>query len=373
MNYIIVGKGVLSHLLTDAIELPNTTVLTDDELKHSNITFSSKDKVYAPSEASLHLILQHMTDMQKKTAIESLKDKYKFRELTKDNYPNLFFQKISLNNLSSFQVKDDKTFVVKPLKGFFGYGIKFIDKTTDMRSLQENLIAELAKSAKYFSSSVISHNELLIEEYISGEEYAVDMFYNEKNKPVIMNIYHHPIPKYKDYFNVLYYSDKKVFENLYDKLISFFEDLQKKIPFTSFPIHAEFKLHKETLIPVELNPLRFGGMGLADLTDYAYGINPFEAFLTNFSPNWRAIWEERNGKHYAWVLGYDGAGMNMHRYRPDHEKFKEDLGTILHYDTIDYQHNPVFASAYIKLDKEHLEKILEMDFTKYFIQLEHNI
>lgn len=370
MDYVIVGKGVLSHLLTDAIELPHTTILTEEELRKSSITFAPNEKVYAPFEASLHTIVGRMQDTKKKYAIEVLKDKFAFRELIKDVYPDFFYKKTVLKDLSSFQVTDAKTYVVKPVKGFFGYGIKFFDASSNMTTLADELSGDLQKSTQYFPSHVISNKKLLIEEYIPGEEYAVDMFYNKNGKPQIMNIYHHPIPKFKDYFNVLYYSDKKVFDLLFEKLITFFEDLQKKLTVSSFPIHAEFKMHNNQLIPVELNPLRFGGMGLADLTDYAYGFNPFESFFTDFSPNWEKIWEEKKEKHFAWVLGYDGAGMNMHKYRPNHEKFKKDLGTILHYDSIDYQHNPAFASAYIKLDKSHLDKILAMDFTKYFIQLE---
>lgn len=369
MNYIIVGKSVLSHLLTDTIELPHTTILTEEELQTSPIVFSPKDKIYAPSEASLHIILERMKDEHKKYAIEILKNKFAFRKLIQTEYPNFFFKKIPLHTLKSFHIDDDKVYVVKPVKGFFGYGIEFINKTSDTALIAKKITTELKKSARYFPNSVISDKELLIEEYIPGEEYAVDMFYNEKGVVTIMNIYHHPIPKYKDYFNVLYYSDKEVFRQLYPLVVSFFNTLQKKLTVSSFPIHAEFKVSNGQLIPVELNPLRFGGMGLADLADYAYDFNPFKAFFTSFSPDWQSIWEKRKENYYAWVLGYDGVGMNMHKYRPDHEKFKKDLGKILHYDTIDYQHNPVFASAYINMDNSHLKKILAMDFSKYFIDV----
>jgi ATP-grasp domain len=46
-----------------------------------------------------------------------------------------------------------------------------------------------------------------------------------------------------------------------------------------FPIHAELKLMKGELFPIEFNPMRFGGLGLGDLSYYAFGINPYKYYF----------------------------------------------------------------------------------------------
>ena len=43
-------------------------------------------------------------------------------------------------------------------------------------------------------------------------------------------------------------------------------------------IHGEFKLDKGKLLPIEMNCMRYGGMGLGNLAYHALGVNPLSAF-----------------------------------------------------------------------------------------------
>lgn len=367
MNYLVTAKGYISDLLLDSSRRLDIQKFTLEELTHNHTLFSQGDALYVPSEMALQEVLKHLNDRTKSLAIQSLKNKFAFRMLLKEYYPDFYFAKTSLKRLSDLSLAPNKEYVVKPEKGFFGAGVHIVNKKTDLNSLRETITKELQKNAKYFSEDVLSQNDLLVEEFVEGEEYAVDMYYNNQGKPIIMNIYSHPFPKYPAYSNVLYYTDKVIFDKLYEKIIDFFTKLSNTLTMHSFPIHAEFKLtSKNMLIPIELNPLRFGGMGLADLSYYACGFNPFEAFFTNFEPSWDRIWKERKGKHFAWVLAYNGTRINTATNQPNHEKFKNYLGNILHYYAFDYKENPVFASAYIQASAQKLQNILKLDFNKYF-------
>src|SRR5262249_44395825 len=146
---------------------------------------------------------------------------------------------------------------------------------------------ELESNLKFFSTSVLSPGEFFVEEYIEGEEYAVDMFYNEIGEPVIVNIYHHPIPQKFEYLHALYYTSADVFTLLHDRAVEFFRQFNESLGARAFPIHGEFKFDGKRLVPIELNPIRFGGFGLADLTYHAFGFNHFEHFFRDKQPNWQ--------------------------------------------------------------------------------------
>src|SRR5262245_4671264 len=56
--------------------------------------------------------------------------------------------------------------------------------------------------------------------------------------------------------------------------LDFFTRLNDSLGARSFPIHAELKLDGGRFMPIELNPMRYGGFGLADLTWHAFGFDP---------------------------------------------------------------------------------------------------
>ena len=366
MNYIITGKGYVSELVKQA----NVTVkiLTEDEFKNSNLIVITGDKVYAPTESALEIILDRSEDTTFTNAVNLLKDKHKFRQLMSNMYPDFFYKKVNLDELEITKLDRSKKYIVKPTKGFFGTAVKELNKETDISEITKEIRSELAENSRYFSESILSKNELIIEQFVQGEEYAVDMYFNENGRPEIMNIYHHPIPEKNEYFHVLYYTNKEIFDRFYNRLKAIFIELNEHLNIINFPIHAEFKLENDKLIPIEMNPLRYGGFGLADLTYHAFGFNPFNAFFENFKPNWQEIWDIRNEYHFGWVLGYNGTDIDVKTHTPNDEAYLHYLGDTIHYVEIDHQENPVFSIAYIKDNcSASLQRLLKTEFNDFFI------
>ncbi|VFM95875.1 MAG: hypothetical protein BECKG1743D_GA0114223_111312 [Candidatus Kentron sp. G] len=124
---------------------------------------------------------------------------------------------------------------------------------------------------------------------------------------------------------------------------------------------------------MELNPLRYGGFGLTDLSYYAHGQCPYFSFFQDEPYDWDGIWADgRHGnKHYAWVLAYTGVGIDTEeiRIKDVHARFREFIGeqSLLEYQGLDYRENPVFAIAYLAEDREErLTKWLEVEFRDFF-------
>jgi len=376
MNYIITGKGYISELVTkieteDKIKVKDEIkieVISEDNFRNSELILKAGDKVYAPTESALEIILERSEDNIFTNAVNLLKDKHKFRELMSNMYPNFYFSKTTIDKLEKIKLDRRKKYIVKPTKGFFGTAVKELTCETNISEITKDIRKELEENSRYFSESVLSKNELIIEQFVEGEEYAVDMYFDGDGKPEILNIYHHPLPEKKEYFHVLYYTNTYIFDSFYDRLNVIFVELNKYLNINNFPIHAEFKLENDQLIPIEMNPLRYGGFGLADLAYHAFGFNPFNAFFDNFKPNWQQIWQNKKDMHFGWILGYNGTDIDMELNKPDHVAFREYLGNILHYVEIDHKENPVFSIAYVKDDcSKSLQRFLKTEFNDFFV------
>jgi hypothetical protein len=160
----------------------------------------------------------------------------------------------------------------------------------------------------------------------------------------------------------------------HQQAVIFFEYLNKHVlQVTHLPIHAEFRIHKNQLMPIELNPLRFGGFGLADLAYYGWGINPYDAFFKEEEPNWEEIWQKQQGQRFCWALAYNGKTIDALRQSPCHERFIAFCGpeNLLHYRTLNWKKQPVFGIAYLSLiDSTVIDALLCVDFNQFFSQQE---
>lgn len=367
MYYVVTGQGFISPLLMELKQNKNVTVLTQEELAASSIRIGKQDKMYVPIEASLQVVMDKLDDPEKKDKITVLKDKYACRQLLKEMYPSFYFDRVDLNDLADFKVAPGKKYFVKPLRGFFNTGVKEFSSRTDMTKLQASLKADIEAKAQYFSEDVLSSTELLVEEYIKGIEFEIDMYYDSAGEPVIINIISHPMPKNKAYFFVLNYVSQELFNKYEKKLVQIFKKLNEQLQIKDMPIHAEFKLTGGEFVPIEFNPMRYGGWGLGELAGYTFGFSPVLAFFNNERPNWQQIWAERQGKILAHVLGYNGTKVDLKTQKPNHAKFKKFLGgKLLGYNELDYKKNPVFAIAYAEIDEAKVPEILALEFNEYF-------
>ncbi|MCK5893166.1 MAG: ATP-grasp domain-containing protein [Endozoicomonadaceae bacterium] len=367
MDYIIASN---TNFLDNLIKLTSDEIhlLTHQELREKQIPLSLANKIYAPHEDALDNILLQSTDAQLADGIIQLKDKFLFRQLLKKVTPDYFCKVVNREKLTALQLPTDRKYVLKPRKGFFGTAVHFIDHTTDLQVLSLTIEAELKKSGSYFSNNTLDTQDLIVEEFIEGEEYAVDMFFNSNGEPVITNITHHPLAHRQEYFHSLYYTSREVFEQYYDRFITFFNHFNQELKLRNFPIHAEFKGTPENFKSIEMNPLRFGGFGLADLAFHTTGLNPFKAYFLNESIDWSEFWQQHPDESYCWVLGYKGAEAIFPAMIPDHQAFQQYLGEIIHYTVVDHLTNPVFAIAYIKVNgSSRIDEIKDTEFNHFFI------
>jgi ATP-grasp domain len=335
-----------------------------DWLLQSQLHFSQDDKVCIDSEAAIELVTSRINDPAKQQAVRLLKDKYAFRQMLGNLYPQYQYQLVKANDIQSLKI--DHKSIIKPVKGVFGTAVKIIDRDTDLTSLGGELQAELLKNKSIFSDSVLSQDDFLVEQYIEGEEYAVDMFYNSVGDPCITNIYHHPIPANRSYLHVIYYSSKVVFDRIYTKAKAFFTVLNKILNVTNLTIHGEFKLDGEDFVPIELNSLRFGGMGLGNMVFHGLGVNPYIYFLNDLEPDWQTIWHDKGQDLFTFFIAYNGANIDLTIYKPNYQLLEQQFTEILFKQYFDYQHQVAFGIYFLKETNQNLLMLLAIEFDNFF-------
>ena len=347
--------------------LPTTeklSILSASDLAKTDLRFSDEQKVCITSEASLDYLMGCMDDESKINAILKLKDKFLFREILLKIYPNYKFQRVDVQAIKDLVITEKS--VIKPVKGCFGTAVRVIEQTTDFAKLSIDLQEEIQKNGAVFSDNVLSKEDFLVEQFIDGEEYAVDMFYNADGEPCIVNIYHHPMPSNLAYLHIIYYSSKNVFDKIYDKAKYFFTELNKILKVKNFAMHSEFKLNGSQLIPIEINSMRFGGMGLGNMVFHALGVNPYQYFLEDKEPDWNTIWEGKKNDNFVFFIAYNALNKSTKDHKPDIVKLKQQFTKVLLEKYFDYQKQLAFGVFCLQETDQNIPKLLKIEFDDYF-------
>ncbi|NEP86942.1 MAG: ATP-grasp domain-containing protein, partial [Okeania sp. SIO2C2] len=134
---------------------------------------------------------------------------------------------------------------------------------------------EIAPTRNLYPESVLNTNSLIIEEYIDGEEFAVDAYYNSIGKPVILGIFKHIFSSDNSVSQRVYCLCKEIIESNLEELTNFLEKIGNLAKIKNFPVHIELRRNSNgILLPIEVNPIQFGGWcTTADLSFLAYGFN----------------------------------------------------------------------------------------------------
>src|SRR5512143_1434577 len=119
--------------------LPNTNglqVLDKEQLRQqTGLRFGKDDKVCLTTESIIEDVLNRLDDENRKNAVLRLKDKFAFRELLTSIYPDFYFKQCSLDELPNEKPAGNSKYVIKPVKGCFGTGVRVIDGNINLQEL----------------------------------------------------------------------------------------------------------------------------------------------------------------------------------------------------------------------------------------------
>ncbi|HEY0056219.1 MAG TPA: ATP-grasp domain-containing protein [Pedobacter sp.] len=362
--YLVKSAGSESGTLETIPEIEHLQLIEDNELGTLETILNNQEKVCIISESSIANILNVLPKTSaRKKAIEVLKDKYLFRELVKDD--DFEISQIDFRDILKLNII--KKSIIKPLKGCFGTAVKVVDKNTDLNQLQNEIASELERNGAVFSENVLTSDKFIVEDYIEGQEYAVDMFYNSKGEPCIVNVFCHPEPKHEQYLHMVYFSSKPTFEFILPIAKEFFRHLNDKLLVTDFPMHCEFKLMGTKLISIEINPMRFGGMGLGNMTYHAFNVNPYKYFSKDKEPDWTEILKSIDeDSYYVHFIAYNSFSKDKTTNRPNLPKLRKEFTEIRLEQLFDYQKQLAFGIFCLRENEQSLNRLLQINFDDYF-------
>ena len=195
--------------------------------------------------------------------------------------------------------------------GFFSLGVHMVTRPEEWPQVQEKLALQLASPSRLYPAEVLDTSSFILEEIITGTEYAIDAYFDGDGHPVITNILEHLFSSATDVSDRVYLTGEDTIRNNLDRFTGFLADVGKLAGLKNFPVHVELRVDEAgTIVPIEINPLRFGGWcTTADLTALAFGFNPYVAFLEDLRPDWEAIFSTRKGKAYSIVVLDNSTGL----------------------------------------------------------------
>lgn len=337
-----------------------------DKADALNIIAQPDSKLLLNSEIFLPCLIDH-GDPSKAEAIRTFKDKPKFRQLLGKSFPDYFFTEAKADDLKDISLLPGRDYVIKPSSGFSGTGVARIKGDKDLQEKADDLLTEVGQNARSFSSDLLSSDRFLIEENIKGEEIACDAYFNSKGEPVILGIYDHPLMDEDDFRDILYYTSPDLVKKMHPRIEDFLRRLSSQMAVRNFPVHAEFRLQKNRLMPIEINPMKFGSFSLPDLTFFAFMLNPYKYYYNEQKPDWEEFLPKAQGKIFYRVLSRMKAPL-AEGEKPDHDEFASDFPDLVGYCKLDPKRYPAFSIAFGRADRAaELKRYLKVDFHEYII------
>jgi hypothetical protein len=390
---IIIDKPYVSDLFVETASKLGIPVLNNDAVKEFSLDNKLIDKLillddaefierfksnssqllYCNSENPIYWITKHLSFTNLPSVIEIFKDKAKFRKVMQPLYSDFFYKEILYKDLHEIDVSDLKfPFIIKPSIGFFSMGVYTVTNIAEWDKVKDNLHKEVENMGERFPIEVVNSNNFIIEEYIEGDEYAIDAYYDTSGKPVIINILKHIFSSDTDVSDRIYMTSKQIIENYLEPFTKFLEDMATRIDIKGFPMHVEVRVDNQgKIIPIEVNPMRFAGWCLTDIAFYAYGINVYEYFFKQKRPDWKQLLSDKQDNIYSMIIADLPKDIEVESITEvDYEGFMGHFDKPLAIRKIDYKKHGVFAFLFTETRTERygeLEAILQSDLKEFLV------
>ena len=376
---VILERPFVSDLMVDTLKKNNIPVLRNEMAEErvadgnvlSDREFSEEygkwGKLYTVSENALGWIYDHIDDKRFLDSISLVKDKYTFRKICRDIYPEFFFKEVNINEMAALDT-DSITFpcVIKPSVGFLSKGVFVVHNPEEYRKAVESLQKDFATAGAGFPEFVVGRSRFLIEEYIHGEEYAVDTYFDENETPAILNIFHHKFMDESDTSDRLYMTSKVLFDRYEGPFMQFLTNLNKTLHLRNFPMHIEFRYDGRKAVPIEINPLRFTGFCLNELQVFISGQHPMLSYLRGTHVTKEEMWRGKETLTYAFTVLDLPAGCEDKAF--DDEKFSADFPGVIDVRLVPDKSSGVAATVFLRTETANesaFDRIMSLDMREY--------
>jgi len=358
--------------------LPGTRLVDPDEAAmrlnrglnaHSGAAPDSP--LYTTSENALNWIASNLADTELPTQINLFKDKLKFRQGTQSLFPELFFRGVEYSDLDSLDVyRLQFPFIIKPSVGFFSMGVHKVDSPEEWKSTLSAIHTEIAHKQKIYPREVLDTATFIIEECIEGDEFAVDVWFDHNSTAVVVGIHQHLFASAHDVSDRVYLTSKQILARYLDEFTTFATRVGQQLGVKNFPVHMELRRNNGIILPIEVNPMRFGGWcSTADSTAMAFDFNPYVSYYTRNSPDWDTILMHKDDTVHSIVVLDNSTGIDTDKIIIfDYTALENEFERPLEMRYTDFKRYNVFGflfSATRADNMAELEHILSSDLKEF--------
>lgn len=260
------------------------------------------ERVYTNSENTLEWICTHVFNESLVRAISTFKDKVAMRTLLASMDEGFFFRACTADELGELDfaaLEPHVPFVVKPVRGFCSMGVHVVRNRADWDAALADFAANASTWASMYPDAVVAGGRFILEQHITGQEYALDAFFDEAGCAHALNVLRHDFAGPQDTSDRMYTTSAAIVREHAPAFEKWLTRVNTLVGAKNFPVHVEVRVDEAVsgaIRPIEFNPLRFAGLGGTDVAQHAFGFRTYEAFLENRLPNWDAAFAYA-GKH----------------------------------------------------------------------------
>ncbi len=382
----IIEKPYISEYLVDTIINHDWAVLDNETIEDSGIEegafnlWSAEEAVdyyqkqefpliYSNSENAISWVYENLPKSNLVSYIKFFKDKIGFREKLKDHYPNFKFQSIEYLDIN-YVNKEDFSYplVIKPSVGFLGFGVHIIKSVEDWEQEVKNLHKEIATTKSLYSQNVVDSTNILIEDFVEGEHFSIDAYFDRNGTPVIMNIYKDLRADEKEVKGKLYCTSPSIMVQYMAKFTQLLRDISDISGVKNFPMQLEVKITPNgDIFPMEAKPLQFACWCSSDIAKFAWGFNIYEYFHSQIHPDWNEILSNATKDIYYYSILRVPDDFPKSTIRSfDYDEYLRNFPNVIELRRVNYQDNSVFGVVFGKAeDEKALHSILKTDIKKY--------
>ncbi len=321
-------------------------------------------------ENALNYLYQALPNDDRVRKAQVFKDKAAFRRAIQGLFPEFFFREVALDDLSNMDTASLQfPLVMKPSVGISSIGVYRVAAAQDWPKAVAFLKAELSKYQSNYASAVVESQNIILEEWISGVELAIDGYFNSAGEPVILNILEHPFASDEDTSDRCYFTHRDLIRKYQGPLTGFLKRFGSLFELRRFPFHLEVRCTPDgRILPIELNPLRFAGLGTVELAEYAYGINVYRCFFREEKPDWDRILSSKDYSIYSFMCADVPTDLFRDpRLKIDDRKFFKIFEEVLEYRILSEAETSTFAVIFYRSkDASENERLIRLDLRPYF-------
>ncbi|MGN7479085.1 ATP-grasp domain-containing protein [Solibacillus silvestris] len=382
---ILLDTTYVSPLLAETLINKKTTIFDiqqqvflnrkSEEAQNPGDVFQQEELMIMNSEEAVQILNEYYAESNVTKMANLFKNKFAFRKRLADNYPHFFFLETTSAEMGQIDLNAlPYPVIFKPTVGYSSAGVYRIEDAREFESIIGKLEETMKQSSENYSKGVLDSETFIIESYIEGQEFAIDLFFDENNNPVVLNLFARMFKDDKDMSDRIYYTSKLVLQSYLAAITEYLQGLGEIFDLRKMPLHVELRMNdKGIIVPIEINPLRFAGAGTTELGSFAYGVNPYEYFFEQRKPDWPALINAMDNKIYNFTCAeFTGEAKIDDGLLIHHNLLQEQFPHILEYRHIPYDKGTTFAVIFFSSDSlAQNEHILSLDFMEYVEQKEY--